>query len=160
MRLTEDGLTPVWQGTLADRHVGHAHFWERALTRRQFLGTAAAAGGAAATAPLWMTQVAQASGGTPTPIPGGLIKLPLFHFRCGTHLMTPLNMQISPSWTTWHAGRASHLVSLQWHSSSAWIAWKRYHRDKGLICNACSRQSMIYVRAAESPQIETREFFS
>jgi len=32
----------------------------------------------------------------PTPIPG-LIMLPLFHFRCGTHLMTPLNMQISPS---------------------------------------------------------------
>jgi hypothetical protein len=83
MRLTEDGLMPVWQDTLVDRHVGHAHFWERALTRRQFLGTAAAAGGAAATAAMWMPQVAQATGGTPTPIPGGT-KLPFqptpFHF--------------------------------------------------------------------------------
>jgi hypothetical protein len=83
MRLTEDGLTPVWQGTHADRHVGHAHFWERALTRRQFLGTAAVAGGAAATSPLWIPQLAQAAGGTPTPIPGGTL-LPFqttpFHF--------------------------------------------------------------------------------
>ncbi len=83
MRLTEDGLTPVWQGNHADRHVGHGHFWERALTRRQFLGTAAAAGGAAATASLWMPQLALAAGGTPTPIPGGTL-LPFqptpFHF--------------------------------------------------------------------------------
>lgn len=83
MRLTEDGFIPVWQAAHSDRHVGHAHFWERALTRRQFLGTAAAAGGVAATAALWTPLVAQAAGGTPKPIPGGT-KLPFqptpFHF--------------------------------------------------------------------------------
>jgi hypothetical protein len=85
MRLTEDGLTPVWHGTHADRHVGHAHFWERALTRRQFMGSAAVVGGAAAIAPLWLPQLVEAAGGTPTPIPGGTLFPPFqpttpFHF--------------------------------------------------------------------------------
>jgi hypothetical protein len=85
MRLTEGGLIPVWQPAQVDRHLGHTHFWERALTRRQFLGTAAVAGGAAATAALWTPILAEAASGpaTPKPIPGGTL-LPFqptpFHF--------------------------------------------------------------------------------
>src|SRR5260370_40040215 len=37
-------------------HLGHAHFWARPMTRRTFLGTAAIAGGAAATAGLWLPE--------------------------------------------------------------------------------------------------------
>lgn len=49
---------------------GHPHFWERALSRRQFLGTAAAATGAAVTASLWTPLVVEAGGDRrPRPIP-------------------------------------------------------------------------------------------
>ncbi|TMD86266.1 MAG: twin-arginine translocation signal domain-containing protein, partial [Chloroflexi bacterium] len=41
-------------------HLGHAHFWMRAITRRGFLGSAALAGGAAATAGAWLPQLARA----------------------------------------------------------------------------------------------------
>lgn len=43
------------------RH-GHAHFWQRALTRSQFVRTAAAATGAIVTADLWTPSLAQAAG--------------------------------------------------------------------------------------------------
>ena len=42
-------------------HLGHAHFWERAMTRRKFLGSAALAGGAAATAGMWLPQFTKAA---------------------------------------------------------------------------------------------------
>jgi hypothetical protein len=51
--------------------IGHDHFWQRALSRRQFLGTTAGAGAALATAPLWMPTRAAASSVEPVPIPGG-----------------------------------------------------------------------------------------
>jgi len=38
---------------MPDGYKGHPHFWERALTRRRFIGTSALLGGAAMTAPLW-----------------------------------------------------------------------------------------------------------
>jgi hypothetical protein len=67
-------------------HVGHAHFWERAMTRRNFIGAAAVAGGAAATAGMWLPQFAKAAAfaeADPRFIPGGT-KLPFapdpFHF--------------------------------------------------------------------------------
>ncbi len=41
-------------------HRGHRHFWQRALSRRQFLGASAAATGAAMTAPLWVPALAEA----------------------------------------------------------------------------------------------------
>ncbi len=50
-------------------HGGHRHFWQRALSRRQFLGASAAATGAAVTAPLWVPALAEASSVDPTPIP-------------------------------------------------------------------------------------------
>jgi len=72
--------------TLNHDHVGHAHFWERAMTRRNFIGAAAVAGGAAATAGMWLPQFARAAAfaeADPRPIPGGTL-LPFqptpFHF--------------------------------------------------------------------------------
>ena len=49
--------------------IGHAHFWERAMSRRQFLATTAAASGAALTSPLWLPTIAEASSLDPVPIP-------------------------------------------------------------------------------------------
>ena len=67
-------------------HMGHAHFWERAITRRKFLGSAALAGGAAATAGIWLPELARAAAfaeADPAAIPGGTL-LPFqptpFHF--------------------------------------------------------------------------------
>jgi hypothetical protein len=50
MRLSEDQCRAIWQSAAHDRAIGHQLFWERALSRRHFLGTAAAAGGVAAKA--------------------------------------------------------------------------------------------------------------
>lgn len=64
-------------GPLRDgpRHHGHAHFWERAMSRGTFIKVAAGAGGVALGASLdvtparaWPVQPVQ---GFPTPIPGG-----------------------------------------------------------------------------------------
>lgn len=63
-------------------YVGHDHFWERAMSRRQFLGTTAAGAAAAATSSLWFPMLAEASGGrAPVPIPGGFA--PGFHAFLG-----------------------------------------------------------------------------
>jgi hypothetical protein len=70
------------------RHRGHAHFWERALSRGQFIRTAAATTGLAASSGLWMPGLAQAapSDPTPRPIPGGIQVSPdgpLYHVAGG-----------------------------------------------------------------------------
>lgn len=85
MRLIDDDVTAIWQARQGDRQVGHAHFWERALSRRQFLRNAALAGGGAVTAGLWWPLLPEAASdmSTPKPIPGGTL-LPFqptpFHF--------------------------------------------------------------------------------
>jgi len=59
-------------------HWGHDHFWQRALSRRKFLSTAALAGGAVMTSPLWAARLAEAAAfaeADPRFIPGGT-KLP------------------------------------------------------------------------------------
>src|ERR1700724_4882388 len=88
MNLTEQGLGVLASSPIADHPYAHAHFWERALSRRNFLAAAGLAGGAAVTSSLWMPQFAQASGATaaPTPIPHGttitgLKGDVLFHFQ-------------------------------------------------------------------------------
>ena len=55
--------------SIATAQRGHAHFWQRGMSRRQFIGSAAAVGGAAATSSLWMPLVAQAVANDPTHIP-------------------------------------------------------------------------------------------
>jgi hypothetical protein len=91
-------------------HAGHAHFWERALSRRQFCQTAAglAAGafGAGLISPL--TPLLYASGGgvvLPNPIPGGIQPFgpgtPVFH----VFLPDPNNPDVEPSTITDFNGR-------------------------------------------------------
>jgi hypothetical protein len=69
---------------LARNLVGHRHFWDRGLSRRQFIATAAAASGAAVTSSLWFPELVAAAGtGAPNPIPGGIAPFgpggPTFH---------------------------------------------------------------------------------
>lgn len=80
MHGTEDQLRSFWTGGDSDA-VGHAHFWERALSRRSLLGAIGVAGVGAATSGLWLPALAEAGGpgaGTPRPIPGTLDGTP-FH---------------------------------------------------------------------------------
>jgi len=73
MNLTQQGLGVLASSPIADHPYAHAHFWERALSRRNFLAAAGLAGGAAVTSSIWLPQFAQASGSkaAPTPIPYG-----------------------------------------------------------------------------------------
>jgi hypothetical protein len=84
MNLTDEGLRLLAASPIAHHQEGHAHFWERALTRRQFLATTGLAGGAVVTSGIWMPLIAEASRTAgPTPIPYGTRIPPdgaLFHF--------------------------------------------------------------------------------
>ena len=72
MNLTEQGLGILAGSPIADHPHAHAHFWERALSRRHFLAAAGLAGGAAVTSSYWMPLAAQASAPVaPIPIPYG-----------------------------------------------------------------------------------------
>ncbi len=55
-------------------YVGHGHFWERALTRRGFLTTAAGTLGLALGSNLWLPELVYAAkrAAAPKPIPGGI----------------------------------------------------------------------------------------
>ena len=78
MLLPGSAVRYVW-----NRHFRHAHFAQRALSRRHFLGTTLLGGGAAATASLWAPALARASAvsdGAPTPIPETLDGTP-FHVQ-------------------------------------------------------------------------------
>jgi hypothetical protein len=84
MNLSDEGLRLLAASRIAQRQGGHAHFWERALTRRQFLATTGLAGGAVVTSSIWMPLLAEASGSAgPTPIPygPGVPGLEAFHFQ-------------------------------------------------------------------------------
>lgn len=63
----------MWQAVASQPYRGHDHFWQRAMSRRQFLGTSAGAAAAMATSPLWFPVLADASGRDPVPIPGGFV---------------------------------------------------------------------------------------
>jgi len=63
-------------------YVGHPHFWERAVTRRQFIGTTALVGGAAMTVPLWSSVLAEAATRVdPRPIPQTIAPGAPFHVQ-------------------------------------------------------------------------------
>jgi hypothetical protein len=74
----EEDFHSIWRGHFGDRALGHDHFWERALSRRQFLG-AAVASGAALSLPGMVPVAAEAASGSslpsgaslPNPIEGG-----------------------------------------------------------------------------------------
>lgn len=84
MNLADEGLRLLAASSIAHHQEGHAHFWERAFTRRQFLAATGMAGGAVATSSIWMPLIAEASTGTagPMPIPyGTTVGGTLFHFK-------------------------------------------------------------------------------
>lgn len=81
----EQDFKAIWESRVGDRQIGHAHFWDRALSRRQMLARAAGVTGAAVTAPFVLPSLARAAKpglGEPRPIPGGTQIGPLgfFHF--------------------------------------------------------------------------------
>ena len=62
------------RGRESPSRIGHAHFWDRAMSRGVFLRGAAGVSGAAMTAGMWMPELARAGSKTtsarPRPIPG------------------------------------------------------------------------------------------
>jgi hypothetical protein len=82
MNLTDEGLRLLAVSPIADQPHGHAHFWERALSRRHFLAAGGLAGGAMVTSSAWIPAVAEAGrSAEPTPIPyGTVVGGTLFHF--------------------------------------------------------------------------------
>jgi hypothetical protein len=75
IRNFEEGGPPmVGQSHSAPPYAGHAHFWERARSRRQFLKVAAGATGGILSSGLWIPGLVQAAIPAtvdPKPIPGG-----------------------------------------------------------------------------------------
>jgi hypothetical protein len=76
MRLAgiEKDFKAIWESQVGDAHIGHAHFWDRALSRRQMLVRAAGVAGTAVAAPFVLPAVARAGAtalGEPKPIVGG-----------------------------------------------------------------------------------------
>src|SRR5260370_38766660 len=77
------------QFVMPEGYVGHSHFWERAMSRRQFIGTSAAVSGAALSTPLWAPLLAEAAGTVePRPIPQVFDGSP-FHFQFLTPTTEP-----------------------------------------------------------------------
>jgi hypothetical protein len=81
----EQDFKAIWDSRAGDRHVGHRHFWDRALSRRQLLGRTAGLAGLAAGSAFGLPVLANAAAsqtGEPKPIPGGtqIDDLGLFHF--------------------------------------------------------------------------------
>jgi hypothetical protein len=75
----------IWSAEVGDVPVGHDHFWERALSRRQLFGRTAGVAAVAASSSLGWPAVANANSAgeaMPRPIPGGttIDGLGKFHF--------------------------------------------------------------------------------
>ncbi|MBV9425380.1 MAG: hypothetical protein JOZ98_20900 [Solirubrobacterales bacterium] len=75
----------IWHADVGDVSVGHDHFWERGLSRRQVIGGTAGLGGLAAASRLGLPALASADNfgpAEPRPIPGGttIDGLGTFHF--------------------------------------------------------------------------------
>jgi hypothetical protein len=81
----EENFRAILASQTGGAEVGHAHFWDRALSRRQMLGRTAGLAGAAVGAAYWLPGMARGAtlqAGAPRPIPGGTQVGPLgfFHF--------------------------------------------------------------------------------
>jgi hypothetical protein len=75
----KDGYFPTHgESHHSQHHLGHTHFWERAMmSRRKFMAATAATTGVVLGSGLWMPKFALAAGSDPKPIPGGFA--PGFH---------------------------------------------------------------------------------
>jgi hypothetical protein len=86
----EQDFKAIWDARAGERPAGHAHFWDRALSRRQVLGSAAGVAGVAVGSALGLPAIAGATHrkppGVPRPIPGGsqIDGLGFFHFNFPT----------------------------------------------------------------------------
>src|SRR5260370_6432509 len=84
MRIPDQFVMRVPEG-----YVGRSRFWERAMSRRQFIGTTAAVSGVAVSTPLWAPLLAEAAGTVePRPIPQVFDCSP-FHFQFLTPTTEP-----------------------------------------------------------------------
>jgi hypothetical protein len=72
MSLRHVSEEPGTQVPAPPKRVGHAHFWERAMSRRTLFGAAAGAAGAVVGSGVLGGRSAWAGGADPKPIPGGL----------------------------------------------------------------------------------------
>jgi hypothetical protein len=71
--ITQD-FKAIWDSQTGGDHFGHAHFWDRALSRRQLFGRTAGLAGVAVGSAFGLPAVARAAApgaGEPRPIPGG-----------------------------------------------------------------------------------------
>jgi hypothetical protein len=81
MNLTDRGIEILAASPAANHPHAHTHFWERALSRRDFLVATGLAGGAVITASAWTPVLAKAAP-APKPIPyGTMIGGHLFRFQ-------------------------------------------------------------------------------
>ena len=87
MRLAgiEQDFKAIWDSHSGGSSFGHAHFWDRALSRRQLLGRTAGLAGVAVGSAFGFPALAKAAPpgkGAPRPIPGGtqIDGLGFFHF--------------------------------------------------------------------------------
>jgi len=82
----EQDFKAIWEARAGERQVGHAHFWDRALSRRQVLGSAAGAAGVALGLPAIAAATRRKEMAMPRPIPGGtqIDDLGFFHFNFPT----------------------------------------------------------------------------
>jgi hypothetical protein len=100
MKLPGKYLRAITASRAGEWHAGHAHFWERVLSRRQLVGSGAVAG-AVLGAGLLVPKLALAKGtADPRPIAGGLQALKLFGVPDPTlfHFFLPqLGLGLDPS---------------------------------------------------------------
>jgi hypothetical protein len=82
----EQDFKAIWEARAGGRQVGHAHFWDRALSRRQVLGSAAGVAGVALGLPAIAAATQPKKVAMPRPIPGGtqIDGLGFFHFNFPT----------------------------------------------------------------------------
>ena len=69
-QIQPQALSRFKQLDAARRHPGHTHFWDRAVSRRQFVQVTAAAAGLILASP-WTASAVAVPANTPKPIPGG-----------------------------------------------------------------------------------------
>src|SRR5258708_35865049 len=71
MPFLEEDFQVIWKADYGDRQIGHAHFWDRAISRRAFLAASAVATGAVLAPEMWMPVFAAEELSPPNPIKGG-----------------------------------------------------------------------------------------